>query len=68
MKVLKFCKMMTARGHTVYHYGHKDSQVECTEHVPVTFNEDMEIMIGRRTFFSITLAIMHIRFLMSVRL
>lgn len=54
-KVLKFCKMMTRRGHTVYHYGHKDSEVECTEHVPVTFNEDLEKAYGsydwRKNFF-----------------
>jgi len=55
MKVLKFCKMMLARGHTVYHYGHKDSVVECTEHVPVTFDEDLEKAYGnhdwRKSFF-----------------
>lgn len=54
-KVLKWCKMMTARGHTVYHYGHKDSEVECTEHVPVTFNADLEKAYGdhnwRTNFF-----------------
>ena len=47
MKALKFCKMMTARGHTVYHYGHKDSVVECTEHIPVTFDEDLEKAYGK---------------------
>ena len=45
-KVLKFCKMMTARGHTIYHYGHKDSEVECYEHVPVTFNDDLQKAYG----------------------
>jgi len=47
--------MMMERGHTVYHYGHKDSQVECTEHIPVTFNEDLQIAYGsydwRKEFF-----------------
>lgn len=47
--------MMTRRGHTVYHYGHKDSKVECTEHIPVTFNEDLEKAYGsydwRKDFF-----------------
>jgi len=47
--------MMTRRGHTVYHYGHKDSEVECTEHVPVTFNEDLEKAYGnhdwKKNFF-----------------
>ena len=54
-KVLKFCKMMTERGHTVYHYGHKDSDVICTEHIPVTFDEDLKIAYGdhdwRKNFF-----------------
>lgn len=54
-KVLKMCKMMTKRGHTVYHYGHKDSEVECTEHIPVTFDEDLQIAYGsynwRKEFF-----------------
>ena len=54
-KVLKFCKMMKARGHTIYHYGHVDSEVECDEHIPVTTNEDLEIAYGsydwRNNFF-----------------
>jgi glycosyltransferase involved in cell wall biosynthesis len=54
-KVLKWCKMMTERGHTVYHYGHKDSEVVCTEHIAVTFNEDLKIAYGdhdwRKNFF-----------------
>lgn len=55
MKVLKFCKMMTRRGHTVYHYGHADSQVECTEHIAVTDNDVLEKAYGnhdwRKNFF-----------------
>lgn len=35
-KVYKFCKMMLARGHTIYHYGHERSTVPCTQHITVT--------------------------------
>lgn len=45
-KALKFCKMMHRRGHTIYHYGHKDSEVECTEHIPITDNELLEKAYG----------------------
>ncbi len=45
-KVLKFCKMMTDRGHTVYHYGHADSEVAATEHVPITDNALLEQTYG----------------------
>jgi len=59
-KVLKFGKMMTERGHTVYHYGHEDSDLICTEHVPVTTNEDLEIAYGshdwRNKFFKYNLS------------
>ncbi len=34
-KVYKFCDEMVKRGHTVYHYGHEDSIVNCTEHINV---------------------------------
>ena len=34
-KVYKFCKVMTGKGHTVFHYGHPDSRVPCTEHFNV---------------------------------
>lgn len=54
-KVVKFGKMMTERGHTVIHYGHKDSDLICTEHVPVLTNEDWKIAYGdhdwRKNFF-----------------
>jgi glycosyltransferase involved in cell wall biosynthesis len=38
-KVYKFCEEMTKRGHTVYHYGHENSKVNCTEHITVTNDE-----------------------------
>jgi glycosyltransferase involved in cell wall biosynthesis/SAM-dependent methyltransferase len=54
-KVHKFGKMMTARGHEVIHYGHEDSDLECTEHVTVTTNDDLEQAYGnydwRRNFY-----------------
>jgi glycosyltransferase involved in cell wall biosynthesis len=47
--------MMHARGHVIYHYGHQDSDVDCTEHIPVTFDEDLQIAYGshdwRKDFF-----------------
>lgn len=54
-KVHKFGRMMMARGHEVIHYGHRDSDVECTEHVTVTTNRDLQKAYGnydwRRNFY-----------------
>lgn len=54
-KVVKFGKMMTARGHEVIHYGHEDSDLICTEHVTVTTNQDLEKAYGnydwRKNFY-----------------
>lgn len=59
-KVVKFGRMMTARGHEVIHYGHEDSDLECTEHVTVTTNQDLEKAYGnydwRRNFYRFDMA------------
>lgn len=55
-KVIKFAKMMKARGHHIIHYGHEDSNLDCHEHVTVTTNKDLEIAYGsydwRKNFFT----------------
>jgi glycosyltransferase involved in cell wall biosynthesis len=59
-KVVKFGRMMTGRGHTVIHYGHEDSDLECTEHVTVLTNADFEQAYGgydwRRNFYKYDMA------------
>lgn len=54
-KVLKFCAVMSRRGHHVIHYGHEDSDVVCTEHVTLITNEDLRTAYGsydwKREFF-----------------
>jgi len=58
-KAYKFGKMMKALGHTVIHYGHEDSDLECDEHVTVTTNDDLQKAYGnhdwRKTFFKYNL-------------
>ena len=51
-KVLKFCSMMTLRGHTVIHYGHQDSDVVCSEHVTVLSRSDYNRTYGEHDFRS----------------
>jgi glycosyltransferase involved in cell wall biosynthesis len=51
-KVLKFGKMMTDRGHTVIHYGHPDSNLQCTEHVDVISRETYDRVYGAHDFHS----------------
>jgi glycosyltransferase involved in cell wall biosynthesis len=54
-KVLKFGAMMTRRGHHVIHYGHEESQLECSEHVSVLTARDWKKAYGnynwRKNFF-----------------
>ncbi len=51
-KVLKFGRMMTQAGHTVIHYGHPDSALECTEHVDVISRETYDKVYGTHDFHS----------------
>ncbi len=44
--------MMTLRGHTVIHYGHEDSDVECSEHVTVLSRDDYNQTYGDYDFHS----------------
>lgn len=54
-KLIKFCRMMTDKGHKVIHYGHEDSNIVCSEHVTVIRNIDLVKAYGnydwRKNFF-----------------
>ena len=45
-KALRFCKMMKERGHEVIHYGHEESDLDCTEHVTVVSSETWKECYG----------------------
>lgn len=51
-KAYKFCKMMTERGHTVFHYGVEGSDPICTENVVVVSNEIYNRVYGEHDFHS----------------
>lgn len=42
---------MTKRGHIVYHYGHEDSIVNCTEHISVTNNDILKNSYGNLNYW-----------------
>lgn len=47
--------MMHKRGHEIFHYGHEDSRLDCTEYITVVTNDDFEKSYGnhnwRENFF-----------------
>ena len=49
-KVLKFCKMMSGRGHEIIHYGHELSDPICDEHVTVVSNDMWKKFYGAFEF------------------
>ena len=49
-KALKFCKMMKDRGHTVFHYGHEDSNTMADEDVTVITNKAWEEVYGTHDY------------------
>lgn len=51
-KAYKFCKMMTERGHIVFHYGVEGSNPICTENISVVSKEIYDEVYGNYDFRS----------------
>ena len=51
-KAWKFCKMMAGRGHTIYHYGHEESNTMADENVTVITNKVWEEVYGTHDYKS----------------
>lgn len=51
-KAYKFCKMMTERGHTVFHYGVEGSDPICSENVTVVSSEVYDRVYGSHDYKS----------------
>lgn len=51
-KVYKFGQMMTSRGHQVFHYGHPDSTLACTEHTDVISKATYDRVYGAHDYKS----------------
>ena len=51
-KAWKFCKMMGERGHTIYHYGHEESDAPYAENVTVITNEVWKKVYGTHDYKS----------------
>ena len=45
--VVSVCEALHNSGQRVYHYGHPDSEVDCTEHIPVQSRELFETLYGK---------------------
>lgn len=51
-KAWKFCKMMGERGHTIYHYGHEESDAPYAENVTVITNKVWKKVYGTHDYKS----------------
>jgi glycosyltransferase involved in cell wall biosynthesis len=49
-KAWKFCKMMGERGHTIYHYGHEESDAPYAENVTVITNDVWKKVYGTHDY------------------